>query len=506
MAEMAAGSSVRDGAKRVQVFNSGLEVWLYDDGNLGAIRGPAGVDYAADEDHPRFAELMRQGLLAGYDLYQDDGIDVEVLVGAPLSASELAVSRWLEPQTTFLRLPSGRLCIESTDASRLGPEDPMDEGAVVEAPPGDYRVTLYRIDHEALEREGLEWDGPQEIIVLTPDGACAEAAAHLLPFQPRRDLDWVGNYRIDGDRVEALAWFDDYWDSFVLNLDAAAAAKLALAPGMFIRTRVPAAELTLVSEFTKSMRHPKRVPPPKDMALDEYGYAALGPLGDWNGAEALYCRRERSKKAVDSRHRRLWLPAVVEVLRPRTEAEAPAAAPGKTRFTLVELASKEYFDPGFLGLILSDVFPEAGDADELSLAEALAMADAEFGNIGLAPRADLAWEWQGRPLSPETGCRLYTGLPDCFGLILAGEGMFELLLLSEFDGGDWIATGLAEECGQRVEGRDNIRLQAMDEEFARIAEAHRASLREAGRAPAAAPADAEQARAAFERFVAAAFD
>ena len=38
-----------------------------------------------------------------------------------------------EPQTAFLKLPSGRLCVESNDASRIGPEEPAEEGAVVVA-------------------------------------------------------------------------------------------------------------------------------------------------------------------------------------------------------------------------------------------------------------------------------------------------------------------------------------------------------------------------------------
>ena len=34
-------------------------------------------------------------------------------------------------------------------------------------PKGDYKLTLYRVDHEALDREGIEWKGAQELIVLT---------------------------------------------------------------------------------------------------------------------------------------------------------------------------------------------------------------------------------------------------------------------------------------------------------------------------------------------------
>lgn len=218
-------SSVRDGGTHLSVRNSGLEVWLYDDANREVIRDAGGatkrrqvrgaartvsIEAGFGGMPAKLPDLTRQGLVLGYSLSQDDDLEIAVHVGHPLTEDEMSVARWLEPQTAFLQLPSGRLCVESNDASRIGPETPTEQGGVVTVPPGDYRVTLYRIDHEALDRERLTWRGPEAVIVLTPGGTTADAADFLLPYEDRRDTGWVGKYTVHGNRAEGLAWFDSY--------------------------------------------------------------------------------------------------------------------------------------------------------------------------------------------------------------------------------------------------------------------------------------------------------
>src|SRR5262249_10586200 len=112
----------REGEARVKVANSGLEVWLYDEQNLNILcESPAFVAFLRGEEMP-LKVLFEGGLLVSYSLYQDDALDVAVLVGPPLSEQELSVSRWLAPQRAFLQVPSGRLCIESNDSLRLNQE------------------------------------------------------------------------------------------------------------------------------------------------------------------------------------------------------------------------------------------------------------------------------------------------------------------------------------------------------------------------------------------------
>jgi hypothetical protein len=501
-------SSVREGGTHLSVRNSGLEVWLYDDANRERIRLAGSQDSGFGGLPPDVPALMRQGLVLGYSLQQDDDLEIAVHVGDPLRSAEMAAARWLEPQLAFLSLPSGRLCVESNDASRIGPDRPTEKGALVDVPPGDYRVTLYRIDREAMLRDGLSWHGPQEVVVLTPGGSPADAAGDLLPFEPRRDTSWVGRYTIDGSRAEALAWFPDYWDTFTLNLDAAAVSTLALVPGTYIRTTVPTLGITLIGVFAASWDDAQRVPPPKGVELEEYGYAALHRMDEWNGAEALFCRRQTTAMRVEQQHHCLWLPAVVEVLDVRPQEQAGGG------LTATDLRKKEYFDPGFLTLILSDVLPEVADLDALPLPKALDRLDKKLARLGLAPQGDRSWQERIDARSAESSCRLYAGLPDGFAAIVAGEGSFELLFLSELDDGTWVVTGLADEIDRRIAttGPDGlpvphprIQLQTMDESLAKIAAAHKASLRQAAARPIPAPANLEECAAAFERFRSVAF-
>jgi len=500
----AGGSSVREGGTRLKVSNSGLEVWLYDDANRERIRQRDAADPGFGGMPPKLAERMGDGLVLGYSLYQDDDLDIAVHVGKPLTEKELSVGRWLEPQAAFLRLPSGILCVESNDASRIGPEEATEKGGVSTVPPGDYRVTLYRIDHEALDREGLKWRGPQEVIVLTPGGTPADAADFLLPFEPRRDTSWVGRYKVHGKRAEGLVWFADGWDTFTLNLNSNAVSQLALVPGTYLRTQVPTAGITLISTFAESWDDARRLPPPAGIGLEEYGYAALQPMADWNGAEALFCRRETSKARIEDQHQTRWIPAVIEVLDARPEESQGLG------FTATQLGNKDYFDSGFLALVLSDLLPDAADLDELPLQQAVNMLDDKLVTLGLTPHGDVSWQERIRMLTVETTGRLYSGLPDRFAAIMARDGSFEVVFLSELDDETWVVTGLADETDRRImrKGKDGlpqphprIRFATMDESLPAIFAAHDTALRRSNRKSIPAPRSLEECVAAFGRFL-----
>lgn len=508
----AAGTpSVRDGGTLLKLFNSGLEVWLYDDANADAIRESGAMDFRSASTGGSFQALTKSGLIVGYGLRQDDELEIAVHVGDPLTERELSVSRWLEPQRAFLRLPSGRLCVEANDSCRVGPEEPTDKGGLVKVPRGDYRVTLYRIDHEALFRERLAWRGPREVVVLTTGGSAADAADDLLPFEPRRDTSWVGRYTIDGNRAEAMVWFDDYWDTFIVNLDSAGAAKMRLTPGSYLRTHVPAAGVTLISAFGTSWTDAGRLPPPTGVPLDEYGYAAFSAMGEWNGAEALFCRRETAKTRIENEHHDMWIPATVEVLDPQAHPPSPPR-PKHGEFTATDLAGKTYFDPGFLTLILSDVLPEVADLDALPLADALARLDTRLGKMSLTPKADLEWMEQSLHGTVERACRLYAGLPETFVAVMASEGSFDLLVISELDDGRWIVTGLADDFEARLmvarhrgASNEGIHVESIDEALKPIFATHTKTLRARKTARVAAPTDVEACAAALQRFLTTAF-
>lgn len=300
-------ATLRAGAIPVHVSNSGLEVWLYDDSQVEALR-------ASHAQERLIGGGSLDGALVGYSLWQDDGIDAAVIVGKPLTAAELRIARWLEPQTAFLRLPSGKLAVESNDACRIGEGAPGEKGAVVSVPKGDYRVTLYRIDHEALDREEREWAGPEQVVVLTPGGTPADDVAGLLPFLQRRDFSWVRQYTINGRTFDGLVWFDDSWDTYFANLDDAAVDALQLKPGQFLRTTVPQAGLTLVTTFATSWKEGQALPPPAGPPPEEFGYGAVIAPERFEGNRALFCRRVKARKGVPAAAQTLWLPATIEVL------------------------------------------------------------------------------------------------------------------------------------------------------------------------------------------------
>ena len=428
--------SVRKGGTALNIPNSGREVWLYDEANRDAIRNAGAPDEGFGGMPPRFEESTAKGLIVGYSLLQDDEVQVVVHVGKPLTEKELSAGRWLEPQVAFLRMPSGTLCVESNDASRVGHEQPTEKGATVKVPKDDYRLTLYRVDHEALDREGIEWDGPQEVILLTPGGSIEDAATELLPFQERRDTDWVGKYSVRGKQADALVWFGDMWDTFVLNLDAAGVKKLGLEPGSYFQVRVPDTGHTLTSCYAKSWADAQRLPPPQGVD-GEYGFAALFNMQDWNGAEALFCRRDTAKKRVEDPNLNIWISAIVE----RLDAKPKVVKANERGFTVSELRDKQYYDPGFLGLILSDVLPGVGDLDELLLPDAIERVDAAMEELAFMPLEDITWTEKYDRQAAETTARLYTGSEDSLGVVLCMESNVAVFFLSEREDKQWIVTG-----------------------------------------------------------------
>jgi hypothetical protein len=496
--------SVRSGGTRVNVFNSGLEVWLYDDANLETIRSAATKgDPGAGGMPGGFEKLTKEGLVVGYSLYQDDSVDAEVHFGNAFTKEELAAGRWLEPQFAFLKLPSGALCIESNDASRLGPEEPGDKGAVVKVAPGDYRLTLLRVDHEALDREGIDWTGPQELLLLTPGGNPAEAASYLLPFEHRRDTSWVGQFTIHEKQADALVWFNDYWDTFFVNLDGKACAKLGLTPGRHFRTHVPGAGLTMISVFGPSWDEARRMPPPSNIGLEEYGYAAVITPQDWAPHEALFCRRDSAKARAEDAVHNIWLPATIELL----DSTAHPPKEKSPEAQLIELPQKQFFENGFLSMVLSDLLPGVENLKAFSLADAIKRIDSKLEAMDLRPQGDIGWTQTTGPLEEEFGLRLYVGAVDAFAAIVASEGSFEFVFLTELEDGTWAATGITDAIQRRAMRRGpdgipvshpKIRLTEIDESIDRILAAHKKAVGK--RAIASVPSDLLTAAQAFARF------
>ncbi|MGH8767479.1 MAG: hypothetical protein ACREVT_04765 [Burkholderiales bacterium] len=252
--------SATDNARRiasnaflVEVFNSGLEVWLHDESHGDALRATGLFDFEVDDKalDSGLKPLVERGLVMAYGLEEDNAVVTAISVRASFGKKELARARWLEPQNAFLSLPSGRLCVESNDALRLGSHKPTDPGVVVVVPAGDYLVMLYRNDGEAMEADGLDeaWaEGPNEIIVLTPvpEAKPVPGQPPILPWNPR--TAGMASWSISGRTYVGAAQFETEDMVLILPLDAAGAAQLGLRDGSVIQITVAAAgvETTVV--------------------------------------------------------------------------------------------------------------------------------------------------------------------------------------------------------------------------------------------------------------------
>jgi len=498
----------RPGIAVVQVPNSGLEVWLYDAGNQGSIVESGILDPIVDDG--ALAPLFRAGTLAAYSLRQDDALHIGIVVGDPLTDDELAVAGWLEPQTAYLSLPTGVLRIESSDTAPILPEGGSDEGARLTVPAGDYRLTLYRIDHEALDREGRSWPGPFEIVVLTPGGGAADAATRILPFQPRRDLDWVGRYAIHGHRADAQVWFADAWDTVTVNLDRAAVGSLQLEPGHCIRLSLKKPKLSLVIAFASEWSEGAKLIPPDGLDLSEYGYGSLVLMAEW-GAEALCCRRDRAKTGVKPRYLKTWLPATVErldqIAEPPKRVRGPVLLDTPARaYWRGDLGQRSYYrDLQLLTAKLMSRVDGIPWGEELPLERALKLVDGQFADAGLQHAGDFSFDVQRGPSSVEYTNRLYLGLPDVFGVLWGSADVFDCFYCSETEDDRWVLTGtISAGAARAVSANPRLEVRGFTGRISAGAVAHREHLAELGATARAAPGDLATAVIAYDRYLQAA--
>lgn len=180
--------TIRTDSQVVRIYNDGLTGLLYDQGDEEALREAApsvlyGVGADLFDDEPTMAAL-REGRLLVYGMHEDNGIAMEVIVGAPLTAEELARGEWLQAGPGHVHVPSGQLCIHSYNSLPIGDfEPPMeDPGGLVTLPPGRYHARLYRKEVPTLSEEASEaitadeWgriseEAITDVLVLTPFAA-----------------------------------------------------------------------------------------------------------------------------------------------------------------------------------------------------------------------------------------------------------------------------------------------------------------------------------------------
>lgn len=233
---------MRKGMQIVEVENEGPLVLLYDAANAEAIeKSRASIlnGYSPGvTDDPALKKLFEEGLIAIYELPQDDPIKLGVVAGSPLDAKEKKAAKWRKPQTAFLKLPSGALRVDSYNTldRKTGP--------VLEFPKGDYELTLHRVDVAAMQ--GKRFEGPQEVITLAAVKTPPKKRAGFLEFDPQPRAPWDGKGAVTaagfrGELVRLSTKFPE--GGLSINVTVAQARKLRWESGAHLEIEVGGARL-----------------------------------------------------------------------------------------------------------------------------------------------------------------------------------------------------------------------------------------------------------------------
>ena len=316
---LAQAQRIRAGATLVEVFNSGLEVWLYDASHRAALKSSGAFETDVDDAVmiEKMETFVKSGSIMAYGLAEDNSLNIAVAVGAPLSRKERVSARWLKPQQGFLRLPTGRLVIESNDALTIRKEKPTDRGAELAVPPGDYLATLHRIDWDALEADEIEWDGPHEFITLTP-GPKAKPVRNqpaFLPWEPAGP--GKAKWTVQGGVYRGSVQFHDASTAMSVALDAKGAGQLGLHDCCVALLSVPDLKLECPLVFLAGdarkyefFARVEKVRVPREYAGREWAHAWMQPDMD-----AMFCMRVNPRVVVPKKQHNVWHPATIQVVK-----------------------------------------------------------------------------------------------------------------------------------------------------------------------------------------------
>ena len=190
--------------------------------------------------------------------------------------------------------------------------------AELEVPPGDYLATLYRIDWDALEADEVEWQGPSEIITLTPGEKAKPVRGQpgILPWEPKGPgkADW----KIENGLYEGAVVFHDDEMAMSIAIDAAGIAKLGLKDRSIAILNVPTLSLECVlvcvtGDKTKFEYFDRleKLRPPAGLAGKQWAHCQL----DFEaGAQSMFCLRRSSKTRVPKKQQNAWIQATMRVL------------------------------------------------------------------------------------------------------------------------------------------------------------------------------------------------
>lgn len=210
---------LRAGAKRVRAENIGYCVLLFDEQHRETfeeqdVRAVLIEPDGSAEREARHKAIREQGQALALETPEDDGVTLEVHVGAPLTEQERKKHRALKPLAGRLNLPTGSMCAGAMP-QRVGK---------TRVPPGDYTATIYHSDRASTI-----------VLVLTPS-ADKDAPSTLETWLPHpyRAAEEEGLFRkYEVDKGLFLGHLTDMLG--VTNLDRRAAQQMGLRVGVRLK-------------------------------------------------------------------------------------------------------------------------------------------------------------------------------------------------------------------------------------------------------------------------------
>lgn len=308
-------------AQRVKVFNSGLEVWLYDQSFRKQLKATGAFEIDAEDGvlEKALHGLVKTGRIMCYSLMQDDSVNIAIAVREPLATTELGTVPWRKPQEAFLRLPTGRLIIESNDSLTLRKLEPTDPGAEIAVPPGDYLVTLYRVDWDVLAEEGIDWDGPSEFITLTSGNMAKPVTGQPAVLAWEEQQPDAAVWRIQDGTYAGAAIFDDDLLAMRIALGEQGISELGLGDKSVSLLSVPDLGFECALVWIRGDRKQgayydrlERLHLPKACLGKEWAICNLEV--EVPGDQTIFCLRRDAKVKIARKDRNVWHQASMRVL------------------------------------------------------------------------------------------------------------------------------------------------------------------------------------------------
>ena len=306
---------LRKGSKRAAFYNEGPLVFLYDGDHAERIRQCGarvleGYDQNCADD-PLLARIADSGAILLYELFQDDEVEIEIVVAESITTEERdRLSAHVRLPTGWIRLPTGELFLDSYNTLRAGLEEPTDRGATVNLSAGDYSVTIYRCDNAAAD----ESDYPHDVIVMRPlkrKPGPGRPAILSEATSPRPAQETIAYGTVTDGEFDGLVRFISGTDLFAVNMSPQAAEALGLQAGREISFEIADGEIVIpgvyMGDTTSEYRDALPIAEDRERDAVELARVSWGVRDDFEGV-LLICLRTKRQASIPEAYFGCWIP------------------------------------------------------------------------------------------------------------------------------------------------------------------------------------------------------